>query len=98
MIVSLLVYFGGLIMTEHWSKRKYDTKKRLPISVILGFVIFAATLILTEGISGYLTSLIMLAFVYLQLILIRMSDKLTAKRVSSRNDHSRVTQENINGE
>ncbi len=80
MVLSLLVYYLGLAMTERWSVRSYTARNRFALVLIGGFAVFAAAMILTQGISGYLTAGIVLVFVYAQLIMIRLSDKMTSRR------------------
>ncbi len=80
MVLSLLVFFIGLAMTEHWSCRRYRTKGRFILLTGLGFAVFAAAVILTEGISGYLTSGLITAFVYIQLAVLRLFGKHTDER------------------
>ncbi len=80
MVVSLLLFFLGLALTEHWSKHRYKFGTRFLVLLTLQFAVFAVTMVLTEGISGYLTAGIILVFVYVQLLTIINSDKLTHER------------------
>ncbi len=66
-VLSVAGFFLGLILTERWSFRRFSRRRRFLISSFAGFLAFAAAMILTEGISGYLTSGILLLFVYAQL-------------------------------
>ncbi len=78
--VSLLVFFLGLAMTEHWSVRRYRAHGWFALLTGAGFIAYLAAMMLTEGISGYLTTGITLAFVYAQLIVLRMCGRMTKER------------------
>ncbi len=80
LMASLLVFFLGLALTEHWSLRKYRARGRFALLTAAGFVFFGAAMILTEGISGYLTAGLVLVFVYVQLAVIRLFGRLTEER------------------
>ncbi len=80
MIFSLLLFFLGIALTEHWSKHKYKLGGKFLVILVLQFATFVAVMILTEGISSYLTASIILLFVYVQLFMIKNSGKLTRER------------------
>ncbi len=77
---ALLVFFLGLALTEHWSLRRYRAHGKFALFMAAGFVAFGAAVALTEGISGYLTTGLILVFVYVQLIMIRFFGKTTEMR------------------
>ncbi|MCR5420551.1 MAG: low temperature requirement protein A [Lachnospiraceae bacterium] len=79
MVISLLVYYIGLAMTENWSIRSYVARKRFFPLLLVGFILFAVIMILTVGINGYLTAGIILVFVYVQLFMIRINEKITVQ-------------------
>ncbi len=80
MVVSMLLYFLGLALTEHWSKHTYKFGAKFLVMLSLQFAVFAALMVLTEGRSGYLTAGIISAFVYVQFLTIVNADRLTHKR------------------
>ncbi len=77
LLISLLAFFTGLAMTGHWSNRIIKHKIKLSIVITACFTLFTGSIILTEGISGYLTTGIVLIFVYIQLSMIIMYEKYT---------------------
>ncbi len=83
MVVSLLMFFLGLALTEHWSKHTYKFGAKFLVMLSMQFAVFGAMMVLTEGHSGYLTAGIILVFVYVQLFTIASADKHTHERKQS---------------
>lgn len=80
MVLSLLVFFLGLALTEKWSYRQYRMRLRFLLLLAGEFLVFAAAMILSAGKSGYITAAIALAFVYIQLATLLLSGKHTQHR------------------
>ncbi len=80
LLISILIFYIGLMMTEHWSIRMYQSSIKFHGIMFFAFMFFAAAVTLTEGISGYLTTGLILAFVYAQLAMILMYGQHTKQR------------------
>lgn len=81
MVFSLLVYFLGLALTEHWSFQQYKFRGKFLLLLTLEFAIFAAAMVLSAGKGGYVTAAITLVFVYVQLATLVLSGRHTLQRV-----------------
>jgi len=80
MVTSLLVFFLGLALTEHWSKQRYRFRSRFLLLLAGEFLVFAAAMLLSAGRGGYVTAAITLVFVYLQLATLLLSGRHTRAR------------------
>lgn len=80
MVVSLLVFFLGLALTERWSCREYRVRGRFLLLLAAEFAVFAAAMLLSAGGNGYLTGAVALAFVYAQLGTLLLSGRHTRRR------------------
>ncbi len=80
MVVSLLVFFLGLALTEHWSFHIYRTRRWFFLLLAGEFAVFAAAMLLSAGKGGYVTAAITVLFVGLQLATLLLSDRHTHRR------------------
>ena len=80
MVISLLVFFLGLALTEKWSYRQYRLRGRFLLLLAGEFLIFAVAMVLSAGKGGYVTAAITLGFVYIQLGTLLLSGRTTQHR------------------
>lgn len=80
MVIALLIFFLGLALTESWSYQQYRFRKEFLILLASEFLVFAAAMLLSAGRGGYVTAAITVAFVYLQLATLLLSDRHTDLR------------------
>ncbi len=80
LVISLIVFYLGLALTEKWSYREYRLRGRFLLLLAAEFIVFAAAMILSAGKGGYLTAAIALAFVYIQLGTLLLSGRHTHHR------------------
>lgn len=90
MVISLLVFFLGLALTEHWSHRRYRAHGRFALYMAAGFLAYGTVMILTAGISGYLSAALTLVFVYAQLLVLRLFGKMTGARDTDTEEEKRI--------
>ncbi len=83
LVLSLLVFFLCLALTERWSVREYRLRKRFLLILAGEFILFAAVMLLAAGGSGHLTAAIAVVFVYVQLGTLLLSGKTTRVRGSA---------------
>lgn len=79
MLISLLVFYACLAMTEHWSTRRILRKRRFFVALAAEFALFVLALMLSLG-NGYLSMAVMVLFIYAQLGTLHLSEKHTQLR------------------
>lgn len=80
MVLSLLVFYLGLALTEKWSYRQYRIRGRFLLLLAGEFLVFTVAMVLSAGKGGYVTAAIALGFVYIQLGTLLLSGRTTQHR------------------
>ncbi len=80
MLVSVMVYFTCLAMTEQWSKRRFLRRGRFASLLIAEFICFSIACLFFVG-NGYVSIAIMVVFIYVQLGTMFLSEKHTEIRI-----------------
>ncbi|MBO6054564.1 MAG: low temperature requirement protein A, partial [Oscillospiraceae bacterium] len=80
LVISLLVFFLGLALTEHWSFHIYRVRRWFYLLLAVEFAVFAAAIMFSAGKGGYVTAAIAVVFVYIQLATLLLSSRYTHRR------------------
>ncbi len=86
LVISLLVFYLGLALTEHWSYHIYRLRRWFFLLLGAEFAVFAAAILLSAGKGGYVTAAITVLFVYLQLATLLLSSRYTHRRDGEQNN------------
>ncbi len=79
LVVSLLVFFICLALTEKWSVRRFNNGKLFAFLTALEFIGFAFVVLMNTG-NSYVVCTVTATFVYIQLITLIAAEAHTSAR------------------